>query len=538
MELQEAWGVVRQALPDTLVAYALNVKVDELDDLPSDALDAGVSLLAPVAQAIIDSPDDSGRHAACGQLAAPSEGITSADLGLLSHIRMICGGSMPEMAADPDPVEDALLKLVRDSLPLTFFVDWQFTDNEVEAAQRSHASRMAFIHGAYADRDLRKLFPHNGETPQDLIAGTVSPDAIWSQVQFRSGRGLPLQLSRLPQLLTMYALTMTSLNGTLTVEAAYIHAREGLAAVRSLARRKSASLPLVVTLSYLELSPEVAEVDLSQGVLKRVNSVSARSFRLFSMLEQRPATAMLIGHYEERVLEFAHGPIDATKYLPEYEEYWREARRLVDKLRYSMLLANEVGDRPTPVPGLFIEVNPMDFLMTAGSLQQSVRYDLKSFVIHHDDTGPMIAWSRRVETEHPHSLDIAMKRIISAVTARFDAVDGFIDAVMAWENLFGDKQETMFKICASMAALLEPSDENARNRIFRELKSLYSSRSDIVHGAVEPFPDAAHEQRDKAIDFALQTIRQAYEVPGLLALSKSAQRAAAVLLHKHRPMTR
>jgi hypothetical protein len=141
-----------------------------------------------------------------------------------------------------------------------------------------------------------------------------------------------------------------------------------------------------------------------------------------------------------------------------------------------------------------------------------------------------VDWSRRVAAAHPKSLDIGMRRLLSAATARLDPMDGFIDAVMCWENLFGESQETAFKVCGAMSLLLEPTDSQARNSLFGELKKLYGVRSNLVHGSSEPDMAASFEYRDRALWLGLSAMRATYAVPGLLRLKGSTERHKYLLL--------
>ena len=55
---------------------------------------------------------------------------------------------------------------------------------------------------------------------------------------------------------------------------------------------------------------------------------------------------------------------------------------------------------------------------------------------------------------------------------------------MCWENIIGSEHEVTFKVCASMAKLLSENN-NDRNLIFKELKTIYNERSELVHGNIK-----------------------------------------------------
>ena len=41
---------------------------------------------------------------------------------------------------------------------------------------------------------------------------------------------------------------------------------------------------------------------------------------------------------------------------------------------------------------------------------------------------------------------IAIRRVLSAINERMNPVDGFVDVIIAWENLFGGNAELSFRI--------------------------------------------------------------------------------------------
>ena len=70
-------------------------------------------------------------------------------------------------------------------------------------------------------------------------------------------------------------------------------------------------------------------------------------------------------------------------------------------------------------------------------------------------------WSATVEKEHAPSIDIAARRVVSALAHRVDRSDALIDAVMAWENLVGAETEVTFRVTAAIVKILE-SDRTKR----------------------------------------------------------------------------
>ena len=102
------------------------------------------------------------------------------------------------------------------------------------------------------------------------------------------------------------------------------------------------------------------------------------------------------------------------------------------------------------------------------------------------DAKAIAEWSHRLGSTDDSKIRIATRRILSCLTTRSDPVDGFIDAVIAWENLFAQaNSELGFRISTAMAVLLEetPADRLACQK---QINASYGLRSKVVHGCEDP----------------------------------------------------
>lgn len=117
-------------------------------------------------------------------------------------------------------------------------------------------------------------------------------------------------------------------------------------------------------------------------------------------------------------------------------------------------------------------------------------------------------WARIVDRAHSASIDIAVKRLVSAISHRLDRSDALIDAVMVWENLLGTSSEVTFRVSAALAKLLERDPEKRRS-LRKQLSEIYGIRSRLVHGA--PIDDAILRKAcTEAIDVAVKALRASY----------------------------
>ncbi|WP_157519388.1 HEPN domain-containing protein [Herbidospora mongoliensis] len=140
------------------------------------------------------------------------------------------------------------------------------------------------------------------------------------------------------------------------------------------------------------------------------------------------------------------------------------------------------------------------------------------YVVNDTEIYSLEHWAGLIHTASSEKVEIALRRLISATTERRNAVDGFVDAVVAWENIFaGTSQgELSFRICAAMSKLLE-SDGEKRLALHKTLVAMYNSRSKVVHGAKELSHEEAVAARGYALDVLLRCLRMLYsDYPELL----------------------
>ncbi len=130
------------------------------------------------------------------------------------------------------------------------------------------------------------------------------------------------------------------------------------------------------------------------------------------------------------------------------------------------------------------------------------------------------------------TVSIALNRILRVSSEPRDAADALIDAVVAWENMFGSASETSFKVCASLAWLLQPEDADARSRLFNHAKRIYNLRSRLVHGDADVDENDGSQHRHEALRLAAEAFYRIHTDEHLRAISKSNKRAEHLLLRR------
>lgn len=137
-------------------------------------------------------------------------------------------------------------------------------------------------------------------------------------------------------------------------------------------------------------------------------------------------------------------------------------------------------------------------------------------------------WAALIDSRHHERVDIAARRLVSALAFRKDPADRLVDAVMVWENILGAGGETSFRLTTALAKLLEP-DPARRRQLRNELKGIYGTRSGVAHGSSTKAPDVARAATE-AVEIAVLVLRDAYRRGAEWLQRTSSERSDALLL--------
>lgn len=171
-----------------------------------------------------------------------------------------------------------------------------------------------------------------------------------------------------------------------------------------------------------------------------------------------------------------------------------------------------------PLQNVFINSMPQSIIIYTHNTQTNVGNEIAE----------LEEWTRVVEQAHTSSVDIAARRLVSAIAHRTDRSDALIDAVMTWENLLGTETEVSYRVCASLAKLLE-KDVTERDTLYKNLSEIYKVRNGLVHGGTI-HASKVNKACSDAIEVAVRALRLSY-LRGYEWLSlKSRERSHALLL--------
>ncbi|TDC31866.1 HEPN domain-containing protein [Micromonospora sp. KC213] len=449
---------------------------------------------------------------------------------VFNYWRSECGGSIPDFHTG-DPVGDAMAAGLAYVYPATLVLrhrtgaPWRFS-SAPDYPFDLDASKLAGK-AILEDPDLSALFP-----ARDGEFFSISSPAISN-----AGTAGGIQLAVMPNALFRSAYTMFRLRQQTSAASLRESLTETLRILRSAARGVPTSVPMWIGIGNIHLPDE--GVDLPWGRLRRYPFPTDLEV---IPPDARPSTT---GDEEGNILTL--GAILETTY--EYEiniaelnlagssniawprSMERERAKISDTIThafFSAVLASEKNP-PAACAHLWTAItDPLSF-----GCRMSYRTDATAPVGHYllspSEVSEMRVWAERLRATPVNKIEIPRRRILSAIAERKDPVDGFIDAVIAWESLFAgtDQSELSFRICAAISKLLF---EEASDRLeeHRKLIKLYRKRSKVLHGTQEISVTEAIESRDYAVRVVIECLRKLYlEHPELL---QDADRSKKIIL--------
>lgn len=215
------------------------------------------------------------------------------------------------------------------------------------------------------------------------------------------------------------------------------------------------------------------------------------------------------------------------KGFTEWNKIFSSIQQEVDKVRLSLVLSSDIENKQfiTPIENSRFIESPV---RNSVQMYELNRFDAsanacltKDMVKKVEDLYPLIVFNK---------LNFGIKRLLSAVGDRPDPNDAFIDAIIVWENVFGVKSETTFRITASLAKLLEDTNVEKRNELQKRLKKLYSKRSNIIHGVEELPVEKSQELKNEALSISIKTLKILFQDRRDLIECKPEIRSQTILL--------
>jgi hypothetical protein len=400
--------------------------------------------------------------------------IKDEESGLASAWRRAAGGAVPRFESE-DPLEDALLTLARDFYPallLTHPPPHPFAHNPFPITH----GRLGFEHPA-GESFLAAL--GDSEPLAALFADRpVEETTSAKQMMSRSGRGGSTQAVFLATSLLVNAEPRAWLAGDLTLDRYLQAVRDELAAARALASGEEVLVPAAIGLQSVSV-PEGFRLETPWGLLRQPDPWQKRSAPVGADLVLITPFPMAV---EIRPWEKEGSPSlpDPAFFKPQ-----RELEQTIDQLRLALLLASDFEAPVALATTWRFLPDPLQIPAFNWNVDQSRRLAATMDDAH---AAEIECWMQLVAERFDVKLDLATRRLLSALTNRFNGEDGLVDATIALESLFGSRPSGRIRTHLAKALnTLLGGDSEARAGRHQLVRRIYDRRKDVVHGGhLEP----------------------------------------------------
>lgn len=446
------------------------------------------------------------------------------------HLRASAGAVKVSPSESGDPLVDALASVAADVWPLYLLrpqMDFPPTFMMASgAATFGHPGMAAAGRAFYADGTLMQLFPFAGEGES-----VSSSPRRYSNIHSVGHNGTLEIGTLLPNLIAVSAFRVLMTGTELGLDSLVRELKLVVNDLRRFADGDEVMVPVVVGLAGPRLTSSALPLD-SGHLRPTTDQDRALFFPNTSAPDAVWETSMPTKMLSLAPNVFDGGGADRItadfrRAIPVIRRSHRDFQRALDLARLSLLLAAPPGATWLTLEvgryaGNFIAPGGVRYLGAASS-------ELPTFELTPDSFAEVQSWHSCVTARHHASLDIGVRRLLSA-TVRTDPADAFVDAVICWESLFGTSQETNFRVPGSIAMLLEPTDAAMRSVLYRDLQGIYGKRSRLVHGGVEPDTEALEILRQRSIEVAAECLRRLYGARFDLVAHSSESRATSLML--------
>jgi len=483
------------------VAYVVGAEVAQVEVLSEGTLSAPQKgaldkLLLVLGSPIVQSPGPSElRMEAAASLLTAFD--AEAETTLANALRLEAGGGLPEIP-ERDPVEHAAAHLARDSYPALLVPDDRPLGSPMSRAGTfRNPWTTRFQEAVLADEELGQHF-----------VGPADSDAASFPFTSSTGHGEGgVQLALLADRIlgTPAAICRARRCSAAEFVAAAVQAVANLRRLVVLGRTvRSRTL---IGFDAVRVPPDTS-METPWGRLRALADGERELLDGFA----GPGNAVLVTEFPVKLFMNKDQPV-GTLDGPAVDAMF-EARAALDErarmFAFALLLAK---DLPMPA-GIGLKYtlieDPFGWMPSiSGRFGEAPRAPVELTLAELEDVA---RWIGLVDTHHHASMSVAVRRTLLA-HERTDATDAFIDAVIAWDAVFGARSgdAVTFRVALGFSLLLEET-EHERRRVKRRVQDLYALRSDLVHGSVTelPWPEAG-KRREEAVQLLMKALRVLYE---------------------------
>jgi hypothetical protein len=364
-----------------------------------------------------------------------------------------------------------------------------------------------FREAVRADPDLRRLFP---ETRAGDDAGGLVVGADFAGT---------LQLWAFEDTILRTAFCWMHLEDQRTLAAMAIAIDRVLRTLRSLARGEICKIPTLICFNGVGL-PEGTRAETLVGELREFSGgVSEIVPRVVRPPIGGPRGAHLgfvaVTDLDVRIRVLMPQEFDKVRLVPTESPL----KRNIDSISLAVPLAAQRAEPVAVVHTTTLSLNPFRRGSFGWKIRQGTSWAPVELTM--DEAKDLRQWCDDIHGANDSRARTAVQRAVRALSERDDAVDSFIDAIIAFESLFGERQQVALSLATCVARLLE-GNPSGRRKTYDRMKKLYDQRSSVLHGGSQPSQAQMMEHRDDALRYLVACFRVLYrQRPELLAMRAS-----------------
>lgn len=206
----------------------------------------------------------------------------------------------------------------------------------------------------------------------------------------------------------------------------------------------------------------------------------------------------------------------------------RIMEELTQNLRLGLLLACP-DIRPVIMPTWRVVMDPLCIGNAMSWFDPSRTPGMRPLQLSEQQGELWVEWAKKIHDNRTVGIGVAIRRMLMAIAERHSPEDVLVDAVIVWENLFGSRTETTFRVSSALAWLLGDSSED-RMRRQKRYKEIYGIRSSVVHGSENLNSNTLQAVSKEAVGIAIAALGSVFgDRRELLKLKDSDARSLHVI---------
>ena len=148
-------------------------------------------------------------------------------------------------------------------------------------------------------------------------------------------------------------------------------------------------------------------------------------------------------------------------------------------------------------------------------------------ILNGKELNSLSLWIKKILGTEDSKIEIAKRRLHSALLEKSNPEDSFIDCIIGLENLFGQEKRIASTLATCISEILY-DDIKIREIKSDEVKKLYKMRSDILHGKEIIEYEKMKKYRDQALELLTECLKKLYEDRGNLIKMKTSDRVKKI----------